>query len=128
MSRLVYIAGPFAGDTAENTRRAVAISRYATIQGLSPICVHPGILAGAYGDDAVPEERERGLAAVVSIVREVAKAGGTLWVLLRDDRSMSAGTRREWDAFADAGGRAVVSWTWSHWCESMRAAGVAVSP
>ena len=128
MSRLVYIAGPFAGDAAENTRRAVAISRFATIQGLSPICVHPGILAGAYGDDAVPEERKRGLAAVVSIVWNVAGAGGRLWVLLRDDGSPSAGTQQELDAYAANDGPSITIRRWSDWVDAMNAAGVAVTP
>ena len=110
----VYVAAPFAGDVAENVRRAAALSRLAVERGHAPICVHPAIAAGCYGDDAVPEERERGLQAVCRLVEVVAWHGGELWVLLRDDGTMSAGVTREVEAWLDAGGRpyAVVRWRW----------------
>jgi hypothetical protein len=99
---LVYVAGPFRGATLLNSARAATVSALAVRQGYAPICVHPAIDAGAYGNDDVPEERERGLAAVTALVEIVARAGGELWVILRHDGTPSEGTRREMEAFTRA--------------------------
>jgi len=96
----VYIAAPFAGDVDVNVQRACQLSMLAVKIGLAPIVVHPGIAAGAYGDDGSPSERERGLRAVCALVDLVAEHRyGELWVLLRDDGSMSPGTQREFERF-----------------------------
>jgi hypothetical protein len=98
----VYVAGPFAGATLTNAARAACVSALAVRQGYAPICVHPAIREGAYGGGDVPVERERGLAAVVALVELVARNGGELWVILRDDGTPSAGTAREMEAFRAA--------------------------
>lgn len=111
-----YIAGPFAGDTAENTRRAVALCRWAVAQGYAPECIHATIAAGGYGDDDDdPADRERGLLACEARVAMTARAGGALLVILRDDGTTSAGTTREVEAYRLAGGRELVSMTWAGW-------------
>ncbi len=94
-----YIAGPFAGDVARNTARACALSRWAVANGYAPVCVHPGVVAGAYGDDNDPAERERGLAVCVALVGLVARRFGVMLVILRDDGTPSSGTAREVEAW-----------------------------
>jgi len=104
--RMVYIAGPYRGkdraEESENVLRAAALSRLAIKEGLSPIVVHPGIYLGAYGDDGDEEQRARGLDVAIEIVRAVAEAGGSLWVIRSDDGRLSEGTQRELDSFAGA--------------------------
>lgn len=115
MMRPVYIAGPYAGDVERNVRRACALSRLALACGLAPVCVHPGIVAGAYGDDADPAERAMGLATSARLVEVVRDAGGLLWVLMRDDGTASPGTSMEIDRYAS---RPRVPWqygTWAQW-------------
>lgn len=112
---LVYVAGPFAGARLTNAARAAAVSAIAVARGYAPVCVHPAIEAGAYGRDDPPSERERGLAAVCALVELVARNGGELWVILRDDGTPSAGTRREMEAYAKAGGLRVRAAPWVVW-------------
>ena len=107
-----YICSPFAGDVPENLRRAVALSRLALGAGHAPLCVHPAIAAGCYGDDGVPEERKVGLRAVCALVEAVAWAGGDFWLLLRDDGTISAGCQPELDVWRREAGRAAVVWRW----------------
>ena len=78
--KVVYIAGPFAGDEKANTDQACRLGRLALLQGFSPIVPHAGILLGAYGDDRIEQEREKGMAATLQILRMVAATGGELWV------------------------------------------------
>lgn len=112
---LVYVAGPFRGAPLLNSARAATVSALAVRQGYAPICVHPAIEAGAYGNDDVPEERERGLAAVIALVELVARNGGELWVILRDDGTPSEGTRREVAAYEAAGGARIRTGVWPVW-------------
>lgn len=111
MSTLVYIAAPYGAPTpegrAENTRRAVALAALAAAWGRAPICVHPLIEAGVFGDDDNPADRARGLACMAQ-VEAVAKADGEMWVLLRDDGLMSRGCLAEveaWQRVAEIGTR-----------------------
>lgn len=103
MPRLAYIAAPYGAPTpegrAENTRRAVALAALAVAWGRAPICVHPLIEAGAFGDDALPADRARGLACCEAYVEMVAQAGGELWLLLGDGGWISDGCRRELEAW-----------------------------
>jgi len=126
----VYIAGPFAAEThelrLENVRRACRLSRYAVRQGYAPIVVHAGIELGAYGNDNVVPERIRGAAATCVLVEVVAACKtGELWVIERDNGSLSTGTGREWDRWAITrdryGYRAwnTVRKPWSAWVETM---------
>lgn len=60
---IVYIAAPFGAPTqAErewNTARAELLCLLAQRSGCAPICVHSGVLRGAYGDDDVPSTSAR---------------------------------------------------------------------
>lgn len=96
----VYIAAPFAAATpearAKNVRRACVLAAYAVRRGLAPVVVHPLVELGIFGRDDAPEERERGLAAACALAEMVGRhAGGCLWVLTRDDGTLSPGTERE---------------------------------
>jgi hypothetical protein len=94
--KVIYIAGPFAGQTQENTRRANHISRLATRNGYAPIAPHSGILLGAYGKDEIPEEREMGSRATLGILKAVAEMSESeLWIILDDENKMSPGTKLE---------------------------------
>lgn len=128
--QLVYIAGPYKGkDRAEesgNVLRAAALSRLAIREGLSPIVVHPGIYLGAYGDDADDEQRAQGLDVAAEIVRAVAESGGAIWVIQRDDKTLSEGTEVEVSAYRRASRKIsnrhplpshVIERTWSQWVE-----------
>lgn len=122
MRGLVYIAGPYAAPTAqeraENVRRIGVLSRLALGLGLAPVAVHAAVEAGHFGQDCNPADRKRGLDAACSLAQWVAKSGGDLWVLTRDDGFFSSGCVQEVDAFqrtANAG--PVVSRTWAEWCE-----------
>jgi hypothetical protein len=103
--RAAYIAGPFAARTAAeievNVARANALAFFAVRCGYAPLVVHPAVLAGAYGDDGVADERRAGLAATAALARLVGAGGGLLWVLHRDDGTPSAGTVGEVSAFTD---------------------------
>lgn len=122
MRGLVYIAGPYAAPTpeerVENVRRIGVLSRLALGLGLAPVAVHVAVEAGHFGQDSNPMDRKRGLDAACSIAVAVAQSGGDLWVLARDDGSLSSGCMAEHDAFqrtANAG--PVVSRTWAEWRE-----------
>jgi len=128
-----YIAGPYAGPTpdaiAENVRRAVNLARWAVRQGYAPECVHAAIAAGCYGDDASPEDRERGLRICEARVTMTAKASGVLFAIFRDEpgpdgNPLSSGTYREYLAFQsayvprhvlDSWRTAVKVHTWAEW-------------
>ena len=58
-SKLIYIASPYAGDIAGNTRFAIQCCQFAIQRGYTPVAPHliyPQIL-----DDTIPEQRELGL-------------------------------------------------------------------
>ena len=101
--RLAYIAAPCGAPTpegrAENARRAVALAALAAAWGRAPICVHPLIEAGVFGDDNDPNDRARGLACCMAQAEAVARADGELWLLLRDGGWISDGCRRELEAW-----------------------------
>lgn len=121
----MYIAAPYAAPTpegiAENVRRACLLARYAVSQGLAPVVLHPAIAAGAYGDEASPEERERGLQCAVEIARTVAAAGGRLWLIMSPHRDVSEGSALELVQFMQYACR-TIPWditlsmrTWAEW-------------
>ena len=103
MSAFVYIAGPYHADTleerAENVRRVGVLSRHAVALGLVPVSVHAAVEAGHFGRDDVPEDRAAGLWASTQLAAGIARLGGLLWVIRRDDGSLSEGTQREVQAF-----------------------------
>ena len=61
----VYICAPLAGDVAENLERAKRYSEYALRCGAAPVTPH--FYALCLHDD-VPEERELGMAAGLSLL------------------------------------------------------------
>ena len=104
MPEPVYIAAPFAGPdedaVAKNVHRAVGLARLATESGYAPLVIHPAIHAGCYGNDDSPEDRARGLRIAVELVGLVAtNPYGRLWVLARDDGSLSSGCAIELEHF-----------------------------
>lgn len=99
---IVYIAGPYAGLVDTNVARASELSRFAVSLGIVPLCLHGSIQAGAYGDDDHPEERERGLERACDVAALVARSGGQIWVITRDDGTLSSGTERELAAWLRA--------------------------
>lgn len=99
----IYVAGPFAAQehplpvpVGLHVTRAAAVASWATRMGYAPLVVHPAIAAGAYGDDDDPDDRRMGLAATVELVRLVAShPAGELWLITRDDGTLSSGTAGE---------------------------------
>lgn len=121
--RLIYVAGPYGASTSEeierNVYRACALGRLVTATGCVPVVPHAAGFLGCHGD---PHEQDGGqtrevaLACGVALASVVGRQGGNLWVLLRDDKSMSEGTKSEADAFASTLGRGVVLRdTWAGW-------------
>ena len=95
---LAYIAAPYANPSpavrAWNVARACLLARLAVLTGWAPIVVHPGI-AGIYGEEETEELRALGLEVDIALLRHVRKSRGALWVLLRDDLTMSSGVAAE---------------------------------
>ena len=104
--RLVYVAGPYRADTEaeriENTQRACRLAHKVMLAGGVPVVVHPAILHSVYGDpsDADPVERERGVANTLALALFIRNTGGRCVALLREDGSMSQGTKDEVALFA----------------------------
>jgi hypothetical protein len=104
--RLIYVAGPYRASTAEererNTRRACRLAHLVMEAGGVPVVVHPAILHGVYGDpsDSDPVERERGVANTLALAMWIRNAGGRCVALLREDGSLSQGTKDEVALFA----------------------------
>lgn len=126
MSAFVYIAGPYAAPTpeerTENVRRVGVLSRHAVALGLVPVSVHAAVDAGHFGRDDVPEDRAAGLWASTQLAAGVARLGGLLWVIRRDDGSLSEGTHREVQAFMAVApdGMYLPGATWSEWSGIVR--------
>ena len=117
----LYVAAPFGDPSptirAWHTARAALLCRLATLSGFAPICPHPTIAAGGYGDDSDPAQRAAGMEATLDVCRVMmGTPGAVLWALLGDDQSMSTGTRGEWMAAQDVGAdRNALSWAdWRH--------------
>lgn len=110
----VYIAAPFAPcdglTAAENTARAEALANRYRAAGYRVVCVHPDILAGRYGDDADPIQREAGMRRTMAIVADVARSGGILACLHKPSGGPSPGMRAETATYLGAGGRHPVQW------------------
>lgn len=106
-----FISAPLAagkGRTVEeNVRRACVLSFYAVEHHRAPICVHPAIMAGAYGNDDDPVHRQRGIDICGSLVESMGMDDGELWVLADVDPGQenvfcfSSGVIRELFAFAN---------------------------
>jgi hypothetical protein len=135
--KLAYIAAPYADPNpavrAWNVARACLLARLAVSTGWAPIVVHPGI-AAIYGEDETEELRALGLEVDIALLLHVRREGGFLWVLLRDDLSMSSGVAAEWRAWllgrapSDGQGWLVSTkelvCSWEDWRPSMSEAGL----
>ncbi len=95
--RHAYICAPFATLTLHrgevltptiNTRRACTLgAEAATTHYLPVVCVHPMILAGVYGSDDVPADREIGTRLTAVLAEQVGGIiGGELWILAYVDK------------------------------------------
>ena len=127
----LYVAAPFGDPSptirAWHTARAALLCRLATLSGFAPICPHPTIAAGGYGDDSDPAQRAAGMEATLALALLVARARGTLWALSRDDGTLSAGTDAELDAWPPSldPPRA---YTWTEWAIKVAAKAPALLP
>lgn len=113
---LVYIAAPYADPTPEGIRwniaRASLMGRLAFEMGHTPIVPHV-LGAALFGTDETPQTRADALRYGLDLVRDVARAGGDLWVLTRDDGTLSDGCAAEVARFqASAPRTTVLSFTW----------------
>jgi hypothetical protein len=72
---------------------------------------------GVHGekDESVPGVREAALSCGSSLADAVARAGGTMWIIVHPDGTLSSGTRLELDVFLAASGTDVVCDTWGGW-------------
>ena len=93
---VVYIAGPYAGNEEENTKRAVKVGFIATNKGLASFVPHSCIHMNVYGRDEILKERENGIISTLSIVSYLASLESScLWVIQSEDGSFSPGTESE---------------------------------
>ena len=138
----LYVAGPYAAptraETERNVQRALAVGRLAAARGYAPIVPHAAGWLGLYGseedDGSLSLPRSRALLGALHIATMVGAVRGHLWVILRDDRSMSNGSEIEYAAFRAAYRDAVnsmripigvvISQPWDQWLVELEAAGV----
>ena len=99
--KLLYLAAPYAAPTAagveRNRTRARIMAEYAVRLGFCPVYTHDMPIYG--GSEDVPGVRDRALAHGLALAEWVAKSGGQMWVLTRDDDSISDGCRAETERF-----------------------------
>jgi hypothetical protein len=74
MSKIVYIASPYAGDVAGNTAFAINACRYCIAQGYTPVAPH--LLYTQILDDGDPVQRKIGLA----LGRHLLGATAEIWL------------------------------------------------
>lgn len=84
--KLVYIASPYAGDIAHNTRMAIEYCRYAAGCGVIPLAPH--LLLPRFLCESNPQEREQGIKMGLRLLALCSE----LWVF---GSRISAGMRRE---------------------------------
>ena len=104
MSSVVYIATPVRA-TDELTRRwhharAAALGRHAVSRGLAPLVpalAVAGLLEGY--PHAEQSDHPAALDMCLGLLRSVKLSGGSLWILSRDDGSLSDGCRAELEAW-----------------------------
>jgi len=108
----VFIAGPYRGNPEVNTKRVLEYARTLP-KDIIPIIPHPLILAGVFGDDDDPVQREAGIERTWEMMRIVAcTPGGRLHILVRNG-VMSEGCAqeyREWMRLAPWAPPVLVDW------------------
>lgn len=118
MIPIVYICAPFSAPSLlerdRNVNRALLLGRLAVLSGFAPIVVHPSI-DSVFGDDNDPAARARGLACNLAVCELVAHNGGALWILLRDDGTMSPGCECERAVWSMSRAEKITAHTWAGW-------------
>lgn len=109
-----WIAAPYAdydhaagvlAKVEKNVSDAVAFAFRYTSANYAPICIHPAIQAGAYGNDGDDSDRAQGLAVSRALVRLIASDPlGVFVLLLRRDGTISPGCLFELCVFLGACG------------------------
>ena len=138
---IAYIAAPYAAPSPDertlNVARACSLARALMLRrGWSCIVPHPAIHAGAYSDDAIPEQREVGMRATIEQVEMVAQVGGALVAIARDPTAdiptgvhlLSPGTTAEVMAFQEACDRRAETRTWREWRAVLDIDGLGLAP
>lgn len=96
--------------------RAVALARMASRAGYLPVVPHLPGFHGIYGDSSdSAESRQTALAAGLALLDMVKAAGGELWVIKRDDGTLSAGCRLELDRWLLAPAGVFRARRWELW-------------
>lgn len=125
----VYVAGPYAAPTPDlilqNVVRASIVGWLAVDRGLAPVVPHLLGWGGLYGDPNEGDSRTRELALRCSrtLAYSVGVRCGEIWVIERDDGTLSSGTEAELEEFGegfrDAGGVGISGCirreTWDVW-------------
>jgi hypothetical protein len=121
---LLFVAGPYAAETHEetlwNVERAKALGTAAIERGFTAVVPHLSGAAGLFGsprdDGSAGPQRDFAIAHSRALATAVGAAGGDLWVLRRDDRSISSGSSQEFTAWlrATVGGE-LRTMTWDEW-------------
>lgn len=102
MTQRVYICAPFASGTLDgirgNVARAEVLADYALWRGYAPTVPHVAGLAEveAAGGVETPEVRAAAMMRCLADLTAVAVEGGVLWVLRRENGTLSDGCLREW--------------------------------
>ena len=106
----VYVAAPYGAPTQEarawHVARAELLGELAAACGLAPVVVHRRIHDHEWGPDEDPASRAAGMEVTLAICLETVKRG-LLWVLERDDGTLSPGTQAEEGAASQAVGQRV---------------------
>lgn len=107
--RLAYIAGPYTADTAagveENVQNALAVGRFAAVQGYAPIVPHlylmmlVGSERGEGGHAVAKESRVQALRICRALALQCGRSGGVLFLMHNEDGSLSFGTQVDKEAF-----------------------------
>ena len=87
--KLVFICSPYRQARGKNERRARALCRWAALQDLLPLAPH--VYFTRFLDDALEDERERGLRCALELVR----LADEVWVFPPASRELSPGMTRE---------------------------------
>lgn len=92
--KLVYVCSPLRGDVERNVRKANGYCLFAAKQSVLPIA--PQVMFTGFLDDAIPEERQTGLALGL----EILKLCSEVWVF---GEKISEGMQAEIKAAVDLG-------------------------
>ena len=125
---LIYIAAKYGASTPEeiawNIARATFLGKLALAQHHTPIVPHV-LGAALFGQNETLETREKALAYGLDLVRFVAASRGGMWVLTRDNDTISSGCEEELSIFTLASyGRRAWIYSWAEFCDAATRAGL----